>query len=310
MRAFTLNGFGAPPALSDIPPPAPGDDEVLIRAEASSVNPVDNAIAAGMLEGMFEHEFPVVLGRDFAGVVEQGGPRATRFPPGERVFGFVLHAGPVVRDGAWAERITVSETTLAAVPAAVDLAAAGAAPLAGITALFAVDAVDLAPGQTVLIVGASGGVGSFAVQLASHAGAQVLASALPEDAEYLRDLGAAEVVDRNTDVTAAARSNHPDGVDALIDLVSYTDDAFEAYAAALKDDGRAASPLSGIQQGPGRAPIMAVPDPSALERLAELVAGGTLRVPIQRSYRLEQASDALAALSASHTQGKIAMAID
>jgi NADPH:quinone reductase len=310
MRAFTLDGFDAPPALSDIPAPTPADGEVLTRVQASSVNPVDNAIAAGMLEGMFEHEFPVVLGRDFAGVVEQAGPGATRFAPGERVFGFVLHAGPVVRDGTWAELIAVSETTVAAVPTGVELPAAGATPLAGITALFAVDAVDLEPGQTILIVGASGGVGSFAVQLAAHAGAHVLASALPEDSEHLPELGAAELIDRNSDVTAAVRSRHPDGVDALIDLVSYTPDAFDGYAAALKPDGRAASPLSGIQQGPGRSPIMAVPDPSTLERLAELLAAGTLRVPIQRSYGLEQASDALAALSASHTQGKIAIAVD
>jgi NADPH2:quinone reductase len=308
MRAFSLDGFDTPPALTEIPAPVPGDGELLVRVQASSVNPVDNAIAAGMLNGMFEHDFPVVLGRDFAGVVEQAGPGAT-LAEGADVFGFVLHADPAVGKGTWAELITVAQARVASRPSGVELAAAGATPLAGITAVYAVDALGLEAGERVLIVGATGGVGSFAVQLASLAGAQVIAPALPEDEEYLRGLGVAELVARDGDVAAAVRALHPDGVDAVIDLVSYTPDAFGVYAAALTPAGRASSPLTGVEAGPGRFPVMAQPDSAALERLAGLLEAGSLRVPIQRSYGLEAAGGALAALATTHTQGKLALSV-
>ena len=148
-----------------------------MRVQASSANPVDNAIAAGMLKGMVEHEFPVVLGRDFAGVVEQAGPGVTRFAAGDEVFGYIPHADPVVHHGSWAELIAVPEDRVAATPAGVETALAGATPLAGITALFCVDALELSEGDSVLVVGATGGVGSFAVQLAGLAGAHVIAPA-------------------------------------------------------------------------------------------------------------------------------------
>jgi NADPH2:quinone reductase len=308
MRAFSLDGFDTPPALRDLPEPVPGEGELLVRVQASSVNPVDNAIAAGMLNGSFDHAFPVILGRDFAGVVEAAGPGAT-LAAGANVFGFVLHADPAVGNGTWAELITVAQARVASRPSGVDLAAAGATPLAGITALYSVDALGLEPGQSVLIVGATGGVGSFAVQLASLGGAEVIATGLPEDEEYLRGLGATAVVARDGDVAAAARALHPDGVDAVIDLVSYTPDAFGVYAPALTPDGRASSPLSGVEAGPGRFPVMAQPDTDALERLAGLIEAGSLRVPIQRSYGLEDAGEALAALPTTHTQGKLALSL-
>ena len=308
MRAFSFGGFDSPPAFSDLPAPVPGDGELLVRVEASSVNPVDNAIAAGMLNGMFDHDFPVVLGRDFAGVVEQAGPGAT-LVPGAEVFGLVVHADPAVGKGTWAEFVTVAEARVAHRPAGVDLAAVGATPLAGITALYAVDALGLKAGDSVLIAGATGGVGSFAAQLASLADAEVIAPALPEDEEYLRGLGVTEVVERDGDVAAAARAIHPDGVDAVIDLISYTPDAFGVYAAALKPDGRASSPVGGVEAGPGRSPVMSQPDPAALDRLARLLEAGSLHVPIQRSYDFEEAGEALAALPATHTQGKLSISV-
>ena len=111
MRAIALTAPDAPPALiDDLPAPALADDQVLVRVHASSVNPVDNAIAAGMLLGMgIEHDFPVTLGRDYAGVVEQIGSDVTRYAPGDEVYGFILHANPTVHDGAWAELVAVPE---------------------------------------------------------------------------------------------------------------------------------------------------------------------------------------------------------
>jgi NADPH:quinone reductase len=312
MRAFVMESFDTPPGLrDDLPAPAPADGEVLVRVHASSVNPVDAAVAGGMLNGMVEHEFPIVLGRDYAGVVEQAGSGVSRYAPGDEVYGFLRHANPTVHDGTWCELIVVPEdNSIARKPTSLDLAAAGAAPLAGITALASIDALELSAGDAVLIVGATGGVGSFAVQLAVAAGATVLAPALLEDEEYLRGLGAAELLDRNApDLAAAVRERMPDGVDALLDLVSYGADDFGAYAAALKPDGRGASPLSAAGDRPGRTNVMATPTPENLERLAQLLDDGTLRVPIQDTHALDETASALSALGTTHTRGKHAIRI-
>ena len=258
MKAVTLDAFDTPPRLrDDLPAPTPAAHEVLVRVRASSVNPADNGIASGMLKQMgVEYEFPVILGRDYAGVVEQVGDEVTRYAVGDEVFGFLLHANPSAHDGSWAELIAVPEDmSIARAPEGVDLTTAGAAPLAGISAMLAIDALELSEGDAVLIIGASGGVGSLAVQLAAQAGASVAAPALPEDEDYLRELGVDELLPRDGDLAAATRT------------------------------------------------------PENLERLAGLLADGTLRVPIQATYELAQGPEALTALATSHTQGKLAMRI-
>ncbi|MFL5835506.1 MAG: NADP-dependent oxidoreductase [Solirubrobacteraceae bacterium] len=309
MKAITLSEAGAPPGIrDDLPAPTPGPGEVLVRVQASSANPVDNSIAAGMLASMgVEYEYPVILGRDYAGVVEQVGPEVTNYAPGDEVFGFLVHANPTARDGTWTERLTVSaDASIARRPANVDVAAAGAAPLAAITALTAIDALDLSQGDTVLIVGATGGVGSFAVQLAARAGATVIAPALTDDERFLRDLGVAEVLPREGDVAAAVRERFPDGVDALLDLVNYTPGTYDA---ALKDGARVASPTGAAGEGPGRTMVMAQPTTANLDRVAQLLDGGALKVPVQDAYPLDRATEALQALATSHTQGKLAIRI-
>jgi NADPH2:quinone reductase len=307
MKAVILDAFDTPPALrDDLPARAPAAHEVLVRVHASSVNPADNSIAAGMLKQMgVEYEFPVILGRDYAGVVEQAGSEVTRYAVGDEVFGFLLHANPTVHDGSWAELIAVPQDTFVGpAPQGVDLASAGAAPLAGIAAITAIDALELSDGDTVLIVGATGGVGSFAVQLAARAGATVVAPALPEDEAYLRELGVSELLPRNGDLAAAARERHPDGFDAVLDLVNYAPDV---PAALAKEGGRVASPTGAAGEGRGRTMVIATPTPENLDRLARLLADGTLRVHVQATYELAQAPDALSALGTTHTQGKLAI---
>jgi NADPH2:quinone reductase len=281
---------------------------VLVRVRASSVNPADNSIAAGMLMQMgIEYEFPVILGRDYTGVVEQVGADVTRYGVGDEVFGFVLHANPTVHDGSWAEFIVVpQDTSNAPAPTGVDAALAGAAPLAGIAAMTAIDALALSESDTLLIVGATGGVGSFAVQLAARAGATVVAPALPEDDGYLRELGVSELLPRDGDLAAAAHERHPDGFDAVLDLVNYAPDV---PATLVKDGGRVASPTGAAGEGPRRTMVIAAPTPENLERLASLLADGTLRVRVQATYELAQAPDALTALATTHTQGKLAIHI-
>jgi NADPH:quinone reductase len=158
----------------------------------------------------------------------------------------------------------------------------------------------------VLVVGATGGVGSFAVQLSAHAGATVIAPALPEDEAYLRGLGATELLPRDGDVAAAVRERFPDGVDALLDLVSYAPGAFDA---ALKDGARVASPNGAAGDGPGHTNVLANASPENLERVAQLLDAGTIEVPVQETYELDRAADALAALAARHTQGKLGLRI-
>src|SRR5215212_7606926 len=309
MRAITLESFDSDPTLQDIPTPQIAPNEVLVRVRASSVNPMDNAIASGMLKDMVEHEFPIVLGRDFAGFVEQAGSDVRGLSVGDEVFGFVPGMGPTVHDGSWAELIAVPEFVATRKPDDIDAASAGAAPLAAITALSALDALGVSEGDTLLIVGANGGVGSFAVQLADDAGATVIAPALPEDEEYLRELGVSEVLDRDADVAALVHERYPDGIEALLDLVSYAPEGFDTHAEVLKDDGRGASPLSAAGEGSERHNVMAMPAPEHLRRLAQLLEAGTLRVPIQRTYELDQAPDALRALGAEHAQGKRAIRV-
>jgi NADPH2:quinone reductase len=309
MRAITLDGSGAQPVLhDDLPEPTPARNEVLVRVRASSVNPVDRLVAAGALSQIgVEYGYPVVLGRDYAGVVEHAGPSVCDYQPGDHVFGFVLQANPTVHDGAWAELITLTEElSIAPAPAGVDLALAGAAPVAGITAMLSVDAIELSRGDVVLVAGATGGVGSLAVQLAAKAGARVLAPALPEDEAFLRDLGVSDVLPRDGDIAQLVRDLAPDGVDALLDLVNY---APRTYDAALKVGARVASSIRTAGEGPGRTNVMAAPSGENLQRLGAMLADGRLSIPVQASYELAHAPEALAALTVAHTQGKLAIRV-
>jgi NADPH:quinone reductase-like Zn-dependent oxidoreductase len=308
MKGFVLDGFDSEPRLSDdLPEPVPGEGELAVRVRSSSANPVDNAVAGGSMRDYAEYEFPVILGRDFAGVVERAGSGAD-FSEGDEVFGFVQAVGTNVQYGSWAELALVPVEQAAAKPSGVDFARAGAAPVAALTAVAAVDALELEQGEPILIVGAAGGVGSFAVQLAKRAGAHVIAPGLPEDEGFLVDLGADHVIPRDGDVVAHTRELESGGVAALIDTVDYSRDEVQAYEAALAEGGRVASPIRAAGEGPGRHNIGGSTENGALEQLARLLTDG-LTVPIQRTYPLEQAGEALADLPAKHTQGKLAVAV-
>lgn len=305
MRALTPDSFESPPGFrDDLAIPTRGANELLIRVHASSVNPADAAIASGMLKGMAEYEFPVTLGRDFAGVVEEVGSAVGGFEAGDSVFGFVLHANPTVHDGSWADHVVMPPDSLARLPENVDLATAGVMPVAALTAIAAFDALELSADDSVLVVGASGGVGSFFVRLAAAAGVRVIAPALPDDGEYLSEPGVHEILERTSDVVAQVRERYPEGVDAVLDLVSFTPDA-----SVLKDGGRLASSLGAAGEGPGRSNLMASGTTANLERLGDLLEAGALRVHLQHTYPLERAADALQSIASTHTQGKLAIAI-
>jgi NADPH:quinone reductase-like Zn-dependent oxidoreductase len=218
MRALVTESYGAPPAVREIPDPVPGQGEVLVRIAAASLNPFDRFVASGAAKAFMEYRFPVVLGRDYAGTIEALGEGADGFTVGDRVFGTV--ASSSLGPGGLAERIAAPAAyAIAHVPPALEFEPAAAIALAGSAAHAAVDAIDPQPGQTILISGATGGVGSLATQLAAARGATVIATAGSDEGKaFIRDLGAAHVVDFTGDVIAQTRAIAPDGVDAIIHL--------------------------------------------------------------------------------------------
>jgi NADPH:quinone reductase len=295
----------------DLPEPEAGERDLVVRVVASSVNPVDSAIASGALKGMADYRFPVTLGRDFAGTVQAVGSAVSGYQEGDEVYGYLLHVDPDVHAGSWAERAAVpADGFVDHKPPSVGWPEAGAAVLAGVTAIGLVDAIAPGDGDVVFVVGATGGVGSFAVQLAAGAGAHVVAAALPEDEAYLRGLGVHDVVERGDAAVAQVRERHPDGVDALLDVASYSPEEFELNAAALRDGGRGASPIGAAGDAPTRFNVMGSAEPANLGRLGSLLAEGALKVPIQRGYGLAEAGMAMRDLASEHTQGKLAISVE
>jgi NADPH:quinone reductase-like Zn-dependent oxidoreductase len=303
MKAFALTAPNRPAAVVDLPDPSLPDGAALVRVRAASVNGMDVYEASGNLAAMMPHEYPVIVGRDFAGVVEAVGAGRTDVSVGDEVIGFIP-ATPPLHAGSWAELVVAGpDVPLARKPASVSFEAAAAIPLAGVTALDAVHAVGLTQGETVVVSGATGGVGLFAVQLAAHHGARVVATAKPGDEDaHVRSLGADETVDYSRDVVQALRARFPDGVDVLIDVVS-RDEAFAAISAIVRDGGRIATSVGAADaealaaRGVRATNVMASPTPEKLAELVEHVDEGTLRVQVQQTFPLADAGAATAAFA-------------
>ena len=313
MRALHVPAAGQRPQLSDLPVPEPGEGQVLIRVKAAGLNAIDNGIAAGMMGEMMEHAYPLVLGRDAAGVVAATGPGVTGIAVGEEVFGHVLLAAPI-QAGTLAEYALLPAAGTAPKPAGLDWVAAAALPLAGAAASAAVDAVGPKPGDVVLLVGAAGGVGSYAVQLLAAKGASVLATGTPADTERLTGLGAATVLDYTTaPVADQVRAAYPGGIDALIDLVSYAPD--DLPLTALRKGGKVASSLGAASDealaadGLTGSNIMAMPTREVIAALAGQVADGTLKVDVETILPLANAADGLATLASGEARGKIVVQV-
>jgi NADPH2:quinone reductase len=215
MKAVATTDFGAPATVIDLPDPKPAEGEILVRVAASSINGFDLSVAKGALKGMMEHRFPVVLGKDFAGTVEAAGAGVTDLNVGDAVFGVVMKAE--LGDGAFGEHVTSPAAFAAKIPSGVDTATAGALGLAGTAAYDAVEAIAAQHGETVLVSGATGGVGVIAVQFLRARGVRVVATASTDDEiAFVRNHGADDVGDYRGDVLAAVGETHPDGVDAVL----------------------------------------------------------------------------------------------
>jgi NADPH:quinone reductase-like Zn-dependent oxidoreductase len=307
MKAFAITARDTQPAVQDLPTPEPAAGEVLIEVEAASVNGFDLAVAAGyawdMIPGI---EFPVVLGRDLAGTVTAVGDGVEGLSAGDRVAAVIpgMTLGP--RTGSFAGHVVLPASAVTAVPSGVDAQQAAVIGLAGIAAHDALEALNIQAGQTVLISGATGGVGSIATQLAVASGATVIGTARPgQKEEYVRSLGAAHTVDYTSDVPAAVKAIAPQGVDKVVHAAG--DPA--ALAALLKDGGAVASTLGATAGQVGRdditvAAIMAFATAEKLAALLERVAKGELRVNIETAIPLDRAPEAFAAF-ADGTLGKV-----
>jgi NADPH:quinone reductase-like Zn-dependent oxidoreductase len=328
MKAFALKGFDVAPQFMDVPEPVPGDHEVQVRVHATSVNPVDVLVSSGFFRTMQEYRFPAVFGRDVAGVVAQVGGSVTRFQVGDAVYGFVKRA--YIGDGTFAEYVVVPEDMFVGpVPSGPSLADVGALALSGVTALECVEAVRSGPGDVVLVNGATGGVGTYAVQIAAARGAEVVATARTADqAALVRSLGATHVVDWSAgDLVEQVRTIAPDGIDGFVDLVRHVDSKVigegedEAHAlfarlcrGLLRTGGRASSVTNGgvpkLLGDIACVNVHSTPSPEGIARLTALVDAGSVVVPIHARFAFDDIEQAFDRLRSGPTRGKISVVLD
>ena len=313
MRAAAIDRFGGPEVLTlqVLPVPAPDATEVLIAIDTAGVGPWDADMRAGWSPSGRAH-FPLVLGTDGAGIIAAVGPRVRRFQPGDLVYSYSFD-NP--KGGFYAEYVAVAADKVGRVPAGLDLLHAGAIPTTGLTALQGVDdALHLRKGEAVIIHGASGGVGTLAVQFAKLRGAQVLATASGKDGVALAlRLGADAAVDgKHEDIAAEVRRFAPGGIDAVLALAGGT--ALERCLSTVRRGGRAAYP-NGVEPEPrpreGLKIISydAVPGVREFERLGRAVEAAELEVPIAACYPLAEAAAAHERLARGHVLGKIVLRV-
>jgi NADPH:quinone reductase-like Zn-dependent oxidoreductase len=314
MRAIAKDEFGGSVSLMNLPVPEIGADEVLIRVQAAGVNPFDWKVADGILKDEKEHHFPLIMGFDAAGVVERVGADVTSLFEGDEVYGYL--SKPVMGRGSYAEYVVSPAAIVAKKPEAVSFAEAAALPMPGLTAMDLVDAVDLRKGETVLIVGATGGVGSYAVQLAARRGARVIATARGANEAFVRELGATETIDHSReDVIEAMLIAHPDGIEAIIDVVS-DPNALRRMARLVKKGGRIASSVYAAdvqhlsERGVRATNVGMQPEAWRLEELARMVDAGEISVQLERTFALEKAREALEESRSGHVRGKIVLLLD
>jgi NADPH:quinone reductase-like Zn-dependent oxidoreductase len=309
MRAVAVQEIGGPERLEvlDLAVPVPGPGEVLVRVEAAGVNEVDTMFREGYLDGGAR---PLIMGSDFSGVVEALGPDADGLAPGDEVYGYKL-----LGNGTYAEYVTVRADWVARKPATITHAEAAALPCVGLTAYQAVvDELDVRAGETVLVTGAAGGVGTVAVQLAADRGARVVGTASARNETYVRDLGAEDFVDYTAgDWVDAVRAVHPAGVDAALTAIG--GETKRRAPGALRDGGRLVWISGDDKAGPPMERFIAgsyrggMPDRDTLRALAGLVDEGRLRVALQEVYALEDAKAAQLEVVGGHVRGKLVIGV-
>jgi len=304
-KAVQFDSYGGIDVLQvrEVPRPVPGAGEVLVEVKAASINPSEAVIRSGALHHMFPATFPSGQGSDLAGVVAELGPDASGFAVGDEVIGFSM------RRSSHAEYVTVPANQLTPRPAKVPWEVAGSLFVAGVTAYAAVRSVQLAPGSTVVIAGAAGGVGSIAVQLARRSGATVLGIAGPSNDAWLAGHGVVPVNygdNLPARLRAAAKSGH---IDALLDFFGGGYVAMAVQDLKLSPDkvdtiaDFEAVKRFGVQSKGGADAASA----AAVAELAELVERGELEVPIAGVFALDDVREAFRQVELRHTRGKLVL---
>jgi NADPH:quinone reductase-like Zn-dependent oxidoreductase len=304
MKAVRIHRFGGPEVLQvdDVPNLRPTDGKLLIRVSAASVNPVDYKIRKGGYPKVTEKDLPVTLGRDVAGVVDADGGG---FASGDEVYAHLDWA-----DGGYAELALCAPEGVAAKPNALSMVEAAAVPLAATTAwqgLF--DQGGLRAGERVLIHGASGGVGAFAVQFARIAGAEVIATASADQIDRVRSLGARQVIDHK----AQKFEEVVHDVDLVFDLIGK--DTQERSFQALKRGGRLIStvqepdPAKAAEAGVTAKRYMATPNAGQLANIAKLIDTGQVQVTVAKVFDLDEAVDAHRCLEDDNPHGKVVLKV-
>ncbi|HWH95555.1 MAG TPA: NADP-dependent oxidoreductase [Baekduia sp.] len=301
MKAVRFHEYGDPSVLryEDVEQPVPGPGEVRLRVAASAFNPVDDGLRGGYLQGPFPVTLPHIPGIDVAGTVDALGDGVDNVAVGDEVIGFL----PMVADGAAAEYAIAPAESLAPAPTSIPLPDAAALPMVGLTAWQALfDDAGLTAGQRVLINGAGGAVGGYAVQLAKRAGAHVIATASPRSSDRVSSAGADEVIDHTTtEVTVA------EPVDVLLNLARVTPDELAALVALVRPGGAVVNTVPTIPtpaddaRGVRAVGLFVRSDAEQLSRLVALVDRGELRVDVAERVPLAD----LAALHARAAEGAV-----
>src|SRR3954447_4250595 len=306
MRALVAREYGAPDVLKleQVQRPEPKDDEALVRVIASSVNPADPLTLSGKYAKEFGTHLPLIAGYDIAGVVEKTGANVTKLKVGDAVYGYPTFGG------GWADYVAVKEREVAAKPKSLNFVETAAVPMGALTAWQAlVDVAKLQPGQTILVHGGSGGVGSFAVQIAKVRGARVIATASTANQDLLKQLGA----DVAVDYTKTKFEDVAKDVDAVLDPVG-RDTLARSYAVVRKG-GIIMSLVARPDQeqldkyGIRGSSIFGHPDGNELAEITKLIEAGKIKPIVTEVVPLAESVKALQQAATHHTRGKIVIKI-
>jgi NADPH:quinone reductase-like Zn-dependent oxidoreductase len=306
MRAVVAHEYGAPEVLTfeDLPRPEAKDDEALVRVIASSVNPADPLTLSGKYAKEFGTHLPLIPGYDIAGIVEKVGANLARLKVGDAVYGYPTFGG------GWADYVTVKEWEVAATPKSLNFVEAAAVPMGALTAWQAlVDVAKLQPGQTILVHGGSGGVGSFAIQIAKARGARVIATASTANQDLLKQLGA----DVAVDYTKTRFEDVAKDVDAVLDPVGK--ETLSRSYDVVKKGGIVMSLVARPdraevqKRGIHAAGISVHPDSQDLAEIAQLIDAGKIKPIVTQVLPLSDAIKAQQQAATHHTRGKIVLRI-
>ncbi|MCW3465717.1 NADP-dependent oxidoreductase [Chitinophaga nivalis] len=317
MKAVAVAAFKEHPVVMDLPKPAVRPGTVLVKVIAAGINPFDWKMTDGIMnDGKIPHQFPLIMGVDGAGIVEEVGAGVTRFKTGDQIYGQFIHMP--IGEGSYAEYAIVPETaSVTQTPASISAIAAAAVPTAGMTAQQLLETLALPAGATLLVNGATGGVGSFVTQLAAAQQLQVIATVGDEAAAArMKGLGAAYTINyQQAPLLQQVQDLFPQGIDGLIDLVS---DAagFNSYVALVKPGGAAATTVFVADEA-----VLAAKNirggnfetkgsAASLEQLSQAIDKGSLKVPVENEIRLEEAPEAIAHSREGKGRGKTVIVIN